>query len=707
MRAPSIVPLPALRKLACLHGIQTAYTDIFGRRRIASAESLLATLGALGAPIHRLDDVPNALRERRFGLLQSALEPVVVAWNGRPGEIHLRLEAKRARGPARFRISSETGEESRWDARLEDFSTDQEVSLEGKRYLLKRVPIGKQLGFGYHRFQVQWRAGDYESLLISAPQRAYERPEKTWGVFAPLYALYSRSSWGAGDFSDLEAFQKWVGRQGGKAVATLPFLAAFLEKPIDISPYAPASRLFWNELYVDPRKPPEFRECPPAQTLVNSSQWQREVLRDSRLVDHARLMALKRPVIEAMARRLVESKSERHEVFEDYVRSRHRLTDYAEFRAVLSRRQAPWPGWPQPLRDGKLSEADYEANDRLYHLYAQWLAEEQVRALETTSARSGGLYLDFPLGVHPHSYDVWRERDIFALGASAGAPPDTLFTKGQNWNFPPLHPEAIRRAGYAYLIACFRHQFRHASWFRMDHVMGLHRLFWIPQGMEAKDGVYVRYRPEEMYAILSLESHRSKTVVVGENLGTVSASVNRAMERHGLQQMYVLQYEARPSRKRPLRAVPANAVASLNTHDMPPFAGFAACADIEDLGRLRVFDDREEREQKRARQKVCHALAEFFQVNGGKSSTLSTSKLAKKCLEWLARSEAKMVLVNLEDLWGETAPQNVPGTSEERPNWQRKARYSLEEITRMPRVVNTLRKLNRIRSSFASKPRQK
>jgi 4-alpha-glucanotransferase len=479
-----------------------------------------------------------------------------------------------------------------------------------------------------------------------------------------------------------------------------------LEKPIDISPYAPASRLFWNEFYVDPRKAPEFLECPAAQTLVNSSEWQREVqvLRDSRLVDHARLMALKRPVIEAMARWLVESKSERREAFENYVRSHHRLTDYAEFRAVLSRRQAPWQAWPQPLRDGKLREADYEASDRLYHFYAQWLAEEQVRALETKSAESGGLYLDFPLGVHSHSYDVWRERDIFALGASAGSPPDTLFTKGQNWNFPPLHPEAIRRAGYAYLIACFRHQFRRASWFRMDHVMALHRLFWIPQGMEAKDGVYVQYRPEEMYAILSLESHRSKTVVVGENLGTVPAAVNRAMERHGLQQMYVLQYEARPNRRRPLRAVPANAVASLNTHDMPPFAGFVACADIEDLGRLGVFDEREERDQKRARQKVCRALAEFFQVKGKKQSA---DKLAQKCLEWLARSEAKMVLVNLEDLWGETAPQNVPGTSEERPNWQRKARYSLEEFTPMPRVVNTLRRLHRIRSSFASKPRQK
>ncbi|HEY7680359.1 MAG TPA: 4-alpha-glucanotransferase, partial [Terriglobia bacterium] len=391
---------------------------------------------------------------------------------------------------------------------------------------------------------------------------------------------------------------KWVAQLGGRAVATLPFLAAFLEEPIEISPYMPASRLYWNEFYVDPRKAPEFQDCAAAQSLANSSQWQQEIeaLQHSPLVDFPRLMALKRPVIEAMAQWFAASRSGRHAAFEDYVRSHPLLSDYAAFRAVLRRRQAPWPAWPQPLRDGAVGENDYAAEERSYHLYAQWLAEEQIASFANLGNGSN-LYLDFPLGVHPHSYDVWRERDIFALGASAGAPPDTLFTKGQYWSFPPLHPETIRDQGYSYLIACLRHQLRHASWFRVDHVMGLHRLFWIPQGLEPKEGVYVQYRPEEMYAILSLESHRSKTVVVGENLGTVPAAVNRAMERHGLHQMYVLQYAAMPSPKRPLRPVPKNAVASLNTHDMPPFGGFFAGGDIEDMQKLGAFDEREAREQ--------------------------------------------------------------------------------------------------------------
>lgn len=708
MSAPSRTPSAALRELTSLYGIQRAYTDIFGRRRAASTESLLAILGALGAPIHGVANAPDALRERRLRQWQRALEPVAVAWNGRPGEIGLRLEAKRAQGPAHFRISSETGEEFEWESRLENLPTEQAVTLEGQRYLLKRILTGQRLAPGYHRLQVQTREGVFDSLVISAPPRAYVRPEKTWGVFVPLYALHSRASWGAGDFSDLGAFQKWVAQLGGRAVATLPFLAAFLEEPIEISPYMPASRLYWNEFYVDPRKAPEFQECAAAQSLANSSQRQQEIeaLQHSPLVDFPRLMALKRPVIEAMAQWFAASRSGRHAAFEDYVRSHPLLSDYAAFRAVLRRRQAPWPAWPQPLREGAVGENDYAAEERSYHLYAQWLAEEQIASFANLGNGSN-LYLDFPLGVHPHSYDVWRERDIFALGASAGAPPDTLFTKGQYWSFPPLHPETIRDQGYSYLIACLRHQLRHASWFRVDHVMGLHRLFWIPQGLEPKEGVYVQYRPEEMYAILSLESHRSKTVVVGENLGTVPAAVNRAMERHGLHQMYVLQYAATPSPKRPLRPVPKNAVASLNTHDMPPFGGFFAGGDIEDMQKLGAFDEREAREQSSRRQKLRRSLEDFFRVSAKRQTAAHSGRLAQKCLEWLARSPARMVLINLEDLWLETAPQNVPGTSTERPNWKRKARYGLEEFTRMAGILRALRKVHRLRPSSAPEGKPK
>jgi 4-alpha-glucanotransferase len=266
------------------------------------------------------------------------------------------------------------------------------------------------------------------------------------------------------------------------------------------------------------------------------------------------------------------------------------------------------------------------------------------------------------------------------------------------WGFPPLHPDAIRKSGYRYWIDCLRHQFRHAAALRIDHVMGLHRLFWVPNGMEAAEGVYVRYQAEELYAILCLESRRCQTAVMGENLGTVPAYVSAAMSRHGVQKMYVGQHEGGPARRHPLRLVPRDAVASLNTHDMAPFAAFLSGADLEDMQRLGLFGAAEVRQGKSRRRAIQHALAEFFHTKRFLArKSAETGELFKAFLEWLAASPARLVLVNLEDLWLETLPQNVPGTSDERPNWRRKARYALEEFSRRRAVVEMLQRLSELR----------
>jgi 4-alpha-glucanotransferase len=220
-------------------------------------------------------------------------------------------------------------------------------------------------------------------------------------------------------------------------------------------------------------------------------------------------------------------------------------------------------------------------------------------------------YLDLPLGVHPHSYDIWRERGAFVLDASGGAPPDAVFTGGQDWGFPPLHPEAIRQQRYRYYIATLRHQLRHTDLLRIDHVMGLHRLYWIPNGLAPRDGVYVRYPSNELYAILSLESHRHRTPIVGENLGTVPTYVNSTMARHSLHRMYVAQYELVGSVRKTLRAVPRDAVASLNTHDIAPFAAFWEGLDIDDrldLGLLNPVGARIERKNRRALKNVLESF---------------------------------------------------------------------------------------------------
>ena len=219
------------------------------------------------------------------------------------------------------------------------------------------------------------------------------------------------------------------------------------------------------------------------------------------------------------------------------------------FRSRMESTHGSWRDW---------SDEDQFGFDSVrYHLYVQYRMAQQMRQLQP-------LYLDFPLGVHANGYDAWRFQDQFVAGVSVGAPPDLFFTKGQNWGFPPLDPDAIRDRHHSYFRDCIRHQLAHASILRIDHVMGLHRLFWIPQGADAKDGVYVRYPEDELYAILMIESNRSNSVVVGEDLGTVPKYVPKMMEKHGVRRMYVVQYELKPAGKQPAGTPPANSVASGN-----------------------------------------------------------------------------------------------------------------------------------------------
>jgi len=302
------------------------------------------------------------------------------------------------------------------------------------------------------------------------------------------------------------------------------------------------------------------------------------------------------------------------------------------------------------------------------------------------------------LGVHPDGYDVWREREIFMPDISAGAPPDAVFTKGQNWRFPPLHPEKIREQGYRYIIACLRHHLRCASILRIDHVMGLHRLFCIPKGLEAEHGVYVYYQAEELYAILALESHRHKAIIVGEDLGTVPSYVRPAMRRHDLHRMYVVHYELASDLRRGLPPVSSNSVASLNTHDMPPFAAFWQGLDIEERRRIGLLDKAGVKEEKNRLLSMKRALVTFLQdrdwLQGAENDIAA---VLKACLSFLAASRARIVLINLEDLWLETHPQNIPSTRKEYPNWRRRTQYTFEQFCQLPQVVDTLLTVNELR----------
>ncbi len=687
----------SLAELAGLYGIHVSYWDITGVQRHAPPESLLAVLRVLGAPLGSMADVPRAIRERRQWEWRRGLEPVCVTWDGAGGHTPLRVPRSTAR-IAETEIVLESGDVRTERLDLQTLSVADAGDVDGETYDELRLPIPANLPPGYHTFAIRFGGRAFESLLISAPRKAHDSAEherpRDWGVFVPLYALHSARSLGAGDFTDFESLVGWVGDLGGGVVGTLPLLAAFLTDPFQPSPYMPASRLFWNEFYLDLERIPELELSPEARAMMDSPGFQEEALslRSASEVDYRRVMALKRRVLEKLARRLFSEASERREELMRFADAGGAAADYARFRAVGERRRAGWPVWPSPMRDGVLGEADHDAEVRDYHLYVQWLAAQQVQKAGETAQRYGpGLYIDLPIGVHPDSYDVWRERSLYTEGISVGAPPDPFASDGQNWGFPALHPERIREDRYRHVIDILRHHMGPAGMLRIDHVMALHRLFWIPQGMPGAGGVYVSYPAEELHAILCLESHRNRCMIIGEDLGTVSDEVRSAMKAHGFQRMYVAQTEFRQDAVRALGDVARASVASVNTHDMFLFAAHWGAADVDDRVRLGLLSADEASEERDRRARLRQAVVEFLAAQGLLSATEDPMAVLRAILAHLAESEARIVTLTLEDLWLETRPQNIPGVSDDRyPNWRRKARWSVEEFGVMPDVLAIL-----------------
>lgn len=643
-------------------------------------------LRAFGVDVSTPDDARDALREREVARWSRPLEPVLVAWDGVLDEVRVRAPAAKVDAIGGVTIELDGGHGSirvatskarrRWPVEARH-------AVGGREFVRIVLHLGvRDLPWGYHRIGVHGLRTASRALVVSAPRRAPSRRHRGWGLFAPLYALRTATDLGVGDLGGLDALIDWTTSLGGDVVATLPLLAAFLgeEGTFEPGPYAPASRLFWNDLYVDLTRLPGRSE--PSTS-------------GGALVDYRAAMASRRAAFE---RSLAALPGPSLDEFEDWIRRHPGPRDYARFRAAGERHGAAWMQWPAGEREGRLPPDP--ARERI-HLFGQWQITRQLRETADRATAAGArLYFDLPLGVNVAGYDVWRHRDAFALDAKAGAPPDSFFPKGQDWAFPPLHPERTREDSYAYPIACFRTVLRYARILRIDHVMSLNRLFWVPRGTGPETGVYVRGHPEELYAILSLEAHRHDALIVGEDLGTVPPGVRGSMRRHGVHRMYVVEVEARPRGADALPEPPADAAAGLDTHDLPTFASFWRGLDVEQRRRRGWLGDAEARRATRDRARLRRAVIAFLRGEGllTRRGEPSDREVLRSCLAFLARSDAAMVTVNLEDLWLETRPQNVPGTTQEQePNWRRRLARTFDEFRGDDDVVGTLAMVDRLR----------
>ena len=412
-------------------GLETSFTDWCGIHRQASDPAITATLQALGVAVETRDDVPRAAEARQREEWARLLAPVSVAWDGcLVADLRVR-EADRDRR-VYCRLTLEEGSVREWTERVESLLTGDLADVGGRRRVLRRLAPPWTLPLGYHRLAVDLGDRSDESVVIAAPTAAFNGGGGGVGVFLPLYALQSARSWGVGDFSDLERLLDWLPSTGARAFAMLPILAAdYNGAHCDPSPYLPVSRLFWNELFVDPRRLPEFAVCDAARRLIESDRFRRTVaaLRSAPLIDYPEAQALKREVLTLLAGSLASCPNRRSRDFHDWVR-RHPLADaYASFLAARERRLPPLVTGPTIDPAGGLGRHGTALPVRRYHLYAQWVADQQVEQLAARArAVWNGLYLDFPLGVHSGGFDVAHYPEAFACGVTTGAPPDELFT---------------------------------------------------------------------------------------------------------------------------------------------------------------------------------------------------------------------------------------------------------------------------------------
>jgi 4-alpha-glucanotransferase len=531
-----------------------------------------------------------------------------------------------------------------------------EVLTEDGAELHDRDQLPDGLLPGYHTL----RHGGAERRLILSPGRCHLPSDLFgWGWAVQLYALRSGCSWGIGDLADLRDAAGWAAGQGASSLLVNPLVAPAPLLPQEPSPYYPSSRRFRSPLYLRVEELPGAEELGERLAPLAASG---RALNGARLIDRDRVFRLKmRALEELFAAAAPDRAFERYRAAEG-----EGLRDYATFCALSEEHGGPWTDWPVGMRHPRSAAvAEFRGVRHLrvrFHEWLQWLLDRQLAA----AAGRIGLVHDLPIGVQAGGADAWAWQEVFAQGISVGAPPDPFNAAGQDWAVPPFDPWRLRAAGYQPFVQTLRAALRHGAGLRVDHVMGLFRLFWIPAGERPANGVYVRYPYADLLDILALESHRAGAFVVGEDLGTVQPGVREEMAARAMLSYRLLWFEEGPP-----AGYPRGSLAALTTHDLPTLAGIWEGVDPDG------------------------SVRERLRRHAGVRDGQPIDEVVEAAHRALARSPSRLVAATLEDALGVLERPNTPGTTTERPNWSLALPLTLEELRDDPRPARLARVLAR------------
>jgi len=675
---PMTQPDPSLADLAHRFGVATHYHDWSGRHVAVEETTLVAILAALGvdASTEQLRAAALSDSDRRYW--SRSLPPTVVGradtettfWahvtHGDPAHVWVRLEDGTVRTGLR---------------QADNFTPP--FDLDGRLVGEATFVLPADLPLGYHRVYLSSGGHETSTPLIVTPAwlglPARLGARRAWGLATQLYSVRSKNSWGIGDLTDLTDLAVWAGaRHGAAYVLVNPLHAAAPTKPMEPSPYLPTSRRYTNPLYLRVEAVDEFAYLP-----KRSRAWKlradiqgRAHKRDG--IDRDAAWAAKRAALKMVYR--VPRSAGRQLAFDAYkAREGQALNNFAAWCALAEKYGGNWRDWPAGLQHPANPEVaefvERHARAVDFHRWLQWQLDEQLAAAQSRALRTGmplGIMHDLAVGVHPDGADAWALQDVLALGVTAGAPPDEFNQLGQNWSQPPWRPDQLEELGYQPFRALIEAILRHAGGVRIDHIIGLFRLWWIPEGAPPTAGTYVRYNHDAMIGIVALEAYRAGAVVVGEDLGTVEPWVRHYLRERGLLGTSILWFELdRDGHGGPLEAERWRefCLSSVTTHDLPPTPGYLAGEHVRLRHALGLLTRPAEHELEDDRAEQAAWMAELRRV-GLLGADADEEQVILGLYRYLGRTPSRLLALALTDAVGDKRTQNQPGTTDEYPNWR-------------------------------------
>ncbi len=721
-----------LKQVAASAGITDKYISAWGDEAQVHDDTIVSLLDALGYDTKNDETLLESAKKKQR---KDVLAPVKVIRQDQPMEITLCLGESARISDFSWHLLTEQGEQIEGYLQAQVIADTREENGELTFGLPDNLPLG------YHTLSVnrKRRKSPYEMSVIVTPTSCFKQEEllqnkKMWGTSIQLYSVRTPHNWGMGDFGDLKQLVAEIAAQGGDFVGLNPIHSLFPANPEGASPYSPSSRRWLNLMYIDVSSVPEFAQNLDAQALVGDADFQRRLtaVRDTSWVNYSEVSSLKMAVLpmlfDTFTARHLETNSARAQAFNRFVeQGGESLLQQAAFDALHAKLKAEddtvwgWPVFPEQYRHFNNTEVqEYirsHYTDVQRYLYLQWIADTQLEEVQTLAKEKGmvmGLYRDLAVGVCDSGAETWADEGALCQDVSVGAPPDILGPLGQNWGLPPLNPEYLESHAYGPFIDLLRANMRNCGALRIDHVLGLLRLWWIPKGESAKAGAYMYYPVEDLMSILALESHRFQCTVIGEDLGTVPDEIVDQLATAGIHSYKVFFFET--SKEDGGFISPEHyagqSMATLCTHDMPTLRGFWHCDDLKmgselglypDQAQLNgLFDDRVACKQKILDSVAWHGNLPESVGRDARYVPMDWS-LSKALQLHLASGSSALLSLQLEDWLEMDKPVNIPGTVDEYPNWRRKLSQNLDDIFTKPTIESLTRELTEVRRKAGQK----